>query len=263
MKSLVNTVTSRDGTRIAFESAGAGPAVVIVDGAMSSRSFGPSGPIAEALENQFTVHRYDRRGRGDSGDTLPYAVAREIEDLDAVIREAGGTASVLGISSGAGLALEAAAGGVPIAKLALFEPPYTADGGDVEDRRQEAEHMDALLAAGRRAEAVELFFSWVGMPDEAIAQMRGSPMWPALEAAAPTISYDDQVMGDGTVPRERARRIGVPTLLIDGSETSEELRRATMEVADAIPNAQRRTLEGQSHQADPETLVPILREFFA
>ena len=263
MKTLMNTVTSGDGTRIAFESRGAGPAVVLVDGAMCSRSFGPTGGLAEALADQFTVYRYDRRGRGESGDTQPYTVAREVEDLAAVIAEAGGSACVLGISSGAGLALEAAASGVPIAKLALFEPPYTADGGDPEQRRQDAAHMDELLAAGRRSEAVELFFGWVGMPDEAIAQMRSSPMWPALEAVAPTIAYDDRVMGDGTVPRDRARQISVPTVVIDGSESSDELRRAATAVANAIPRAQQRTLQGQSHQADPATLVPILREFFA
>ena len=263
MTTLTETVMSRDGTKIALEKTGGGPAVVLVDGAMCSRSFGPTGPLSEALTSNFTVYRYDRRGRGESGDTQPYAVTREIEDLEAVIAEAGGSACVLGISSGAGLAIEAAASGVPIEKLALFEPPYTADGGDTEQRRREAAHMDAILAAGRRSEAVELFFGWVGMPDEAIDQMRSSPMWPALEAAAPTIAYDDRVMGDGTVPRERARQIGVPTVLIHGSESSAELRYAAEAVADAIPHAQRRTLLGQSHQADPMTLVPILREFFA
>jgi pimeloyl-ACP methyl ester carboxylesterase len=263
MKTLTNAVTSRDGTLIAFESVGTGPAVVLVDGAMCSRSFGPTAAIADALKDRFTVYRYDRRGRGESGDTQPYAVAREIEDLEAVIREAGGSACVLGISSGAGLALEAAASGVPIAKLALFEPPYTADRSDPARRKEEAAHMDALLADGRRGDAVELFLGWVGMPDEAIAQMRGSPMWPLLEATAPTISYDDRVMGDGTVPRERAGRISVPTVLIHGSESADELQRATREVADSIPDAQLRTLAGQSHQADPETLAPVLKEFFA
>ena len=123
--------------------------------------------------------------------------------------------------------------------------------------------MDALLATGRRGEAVELFLGWVGMPDESIAQMRGSPIWPLLEAIAPTISYDDRVMGDGTIPRDRVRRIDVPTVLIHGSESSDELQRASREVADAIPQARLRTLAGQSHQADPETLVPVLKEFFA
>jgi pimeloyl-ACP methyl ester carboxylesterase len=263
MKTLTNAVTSPDGTRIAYETSGSGPAVVLVDGAMCSRSFGPTGQLADALKDRFTVVRYDRRGRGESGDTQPYAVAREIEDLAAVLDEAGGNVRVLGISSGAGLALEAAADGVPIARLALFEPPYTADGGDPEDRRREAARMDELLAAGRRGEAVELFFGWVGMPDEAIAQMRSSPMWPILEATAPTIAYDDRVMGDGTVHRERLRKIRVPTLLINGSESSAELRRAAGAVADAIPGAQRATLLGQSHQADPGTLVPILTGFFA
>jgi pimeloyl-ACP methyl ester carboxylesterase len=259
--SVVGTVTSRDGTSIAFDRSGTGPALVIVDGAMCSRQFGPSEATAEALSAHFTVYRYDRRGRGDSTDTPPYEVAREVEDLEALVAEAGGSAFVYGISSGAGLALEAAASGIPITRLALFEPPYTAEGGDASQQEEETLRMAKLLGDARRGEAVELFFAWVGLPDEAIAEMRSSPVWPALEAIAPTIAYDDKVMGDGTVPRERAARVNVPTIVIAGGLSSEDLRRAAQEVAAAIPQAAYRTLEGQSHTASPESLAPILTAF--
>jgi pimeloyl-ACP methyl ester carboxylesterase len=259
--STLSGVTSGDGTRIAYERTGAGPALVMVDGAMCSRAFGPSEATAAGLSGDFTVYRYDRRGRGDSTDTKPHAVAREVEDLAAVISEAGGSASVYGISSGAGLALEAAASGAPITRLVLFEPPYTAEGGDVTQQREETRRMEELLNAGRNGDAVELFFSWVGMPSGAVAQMRTSPTWPALEAMAPTIAYDNAAMGDGTVPHELAGRIRLPTLVIAGSLSSKELRHAAKTVAEAIPGARYRDLEGQSHAASPETLVPLLREF--
>ena len=259
--SMLSTVTSGDGTQIAIERTGAGPALVIVDGAMCSRAFGPSEAMAAALNRDFTVYRYDRRGRGDSTDTKPYAVAREIEDLGAVIEEAGGSAFVYGISSGAGLALEAAASGAPITKLALFEPPYTAEDGDTTKQAEDTRQMDDLLGAGRNGDAVELFFSWVGMPEAAVAQMRSSPVWPALDALAPTIAYDDAAMGDGTVPREKAAQIDVPTLVIAGALSSEELRRAAKTAANAIPGARYRDLEGQAHAASPESLAPLLKEF--
>jgi pimeloyl-ACP methyl ester carboxylesterase len=257
----LNGVTSNDGTRIAYEKTGAGPALVIVDGAMCSRAFGPRQATAAGLSGDFTVYRYDRRGRGDSTDTKPYAVAREVEDLAAVISEAGGSAIVYGISSGAGLALEAAAGGAPITRLVLFEPPYTAEGGDMTQQREETRQMAELLGAGRNGDAVELFFSWVGMPTEAVAQMRNSPPWPALETMAPTIAYDNAAMGDGTVPHDKAGRIRIPTLVIAGSLSSGELRHAAKTVAEAIPGARYRDLEGQSHTASPEMLLPLLREF--
>jgi pimeloyl-ACP methyl ester carboxylesterase len=257
----VERTTSLDGSTIAFERTGAGPALVIVDGAMCSRAFGPSEASAAALEGDFTVYRYDRRGRGESTDTAPYAVAREVEDLAAVIAEAGGSAFVYGISSGAGLALEAAATGVPIRRLALFEPPYTAEAGDPAEQQKDTDEMNELLKAGRHGDAVELFFSWVGMPEEAIARMRSSSAWPALEAIAPTIAYDGVVMGDDAVPRERAGRIGIPTLVIAGSLSSPELRHAAATVAQAIPEARYRALEGQAHTAAPEAVAPLLRDF--
>jgi pimeloyl-ACP methyl ester carboxylesterase len=258
---VLGNVTSRDGTSIAFERSGRGPALVLVDGALCWRQFGPMEATASALSADFTVYRYDRRGRGDSTDTPPYEVAREVEDLEALIDEAGGSAYVYGVSSGAGLALEAAASGAAIARLALFEPPYTAEGQDTAQHREDAGRMEALLRDGRQGDAVELFLGWVGLPDDAIAGMRRSPMWPSLEAVAPTIRYDDLVMGDGRVPRERMARVAAPTMVIAGSLSSEELRHAAEAVAEAIPRARFCSLDGQSHTASPQSVVPILKEF--
>jgi len=254
-------VTSVDGTRIGYERTGDGPALVLVDGALCFRAFGPMPPLAQVLAPDFTVYTYDRRGRGESGDTAPYAVAREVEDLAAVIRAAGGSASVYGISSGAALAMEAAAGGVPIRKLALYEPPYTAEGGDTGPVAESNRRLNELLAAGRRGDAVEFFMTGVGAPAEAIAGMRRSPMWPVFEGVAPTIAYDFAILGDGTVPRERAARVAVPTLVADGGASPDFLRRPTKALADAIPGAHYQTLDGQTHEVSPEVIGAVLTEF--
>jgi pimeloyl-ACP methyl ester carboxylesterase len=257
----IGIVTSGDGTRIAVERSGAGPALVIVDGALCSRAFGPSEATAAAMGGNFTVYRYDRRGRGESGDTPPYTVEREVEDLVAVIGETGGPAMVYGISSGAALAIRAAATGAPISRLALFEPPYTAEGGDSERQGLQVREMAELLGSGRNGDAVELFFSWVGMPGEVVEQMRHSPMWSALERVAPTLGYDNAVMGDGSVPRGEVARITLPTLVLAGELSSGELRRAARSVAEAIPGALYRDIGGQAHTAAPESVAPLLKEF--
>jgi pimeloyl-ACP methyl ester carboxylesterase len=261
--SAAGTVTSRDGTRIAFERFGDGPVLVLVDGALCHRSFGPMTPLARLLAPDFTVYRYDRRGRGDSGDTAPYAVAREIEDLEAVIAETGQPASVFGMSSGAVLALEAAAAGVAISKLALYEPPLTVGDEDPEETREFGERLEQLVAAGRRSDAVEFFLTSGGVPAEAIAEMKQEPSWPLFEAVAPTLVYDNEVLGDGAVPRERAATLTVPTLVANGGESPDFFRQAARATAEAIPGAVHRTLEGQSWgQVEPDALAPLLREFF-
>ena len=256
------TVRSQDGTKIAFDRFGEGPAVVLVDGAMCYRSFGPMRPLGEILARNFEVYTYDRRGRGESGDTAPYAVAREVEDLEALITEAGDAAFVYGLSSGAALALEAAASGVAITKLALYDPPFTAEGGDPQTKQAYSRQLAELLAAGRRGDAVRLFMTTVGVPDEAVAGMRSQPAWPLFEAIAPTLAYDDAILGDGMVPRERAAKVTMPTLAIDGEASQGDLRRATKATADALPNAKYRTLEGQTHDVAPEALAPVIERFF-
>jgi pimeloyl-ACP methyl ester carboxylesterase len=256
----VSELISSDGTTIGVGQTGNGPPLVLVDGALCHRGFGPSADLSAALASEFTVVSYDRRGRGESGDTPPYAPEREIEDLAVVIAAVGGSAFVYGISSGAALAMEAAARGVPITRLALFEPPFT---GEFEDPRsivEEHAELDGLLAADRCGEAVERFLGYM-MPPEIIVEMRDTPAWADLEAIAPTLRYDNAVMGDGTIPRERAQLIEVPTLLMAGSASPEILRESAAEVARAIPGASLYTLEGETHTSEPAAEIAALRDF--
>ncbi|GAO02041.1 alpha/beta fold hydrolase [Anaeromyxobacter sp. PSR-1] len=252
-------VISRDGTAIAFERHGAGPALVVVDGALCSRAFGPVPRLAPLLARRFTVIAYDRRGRGGSGDTAPYAVAREVEDLAALVEAAGGSAAALGFSSGAALALEAAASGVRLTEVAAYEPPWVDDGGganaghDVELRR--------LLAAGRRGATVRYFMRrMVGVPAMAVWAMRLLPMWRKLEAVAHTLPYDAAIMGDWAVPAARLSALRVPVLLMNGGKTAPALARAARGAAAAIPGARHLELPGQTHAVEPELLAETLEE---
>src|SRR4028119_1091533 len=263
----VDKVTSRDGTPIAFDRLGDGPPVIMVCGAMCDRAL--MRPTAEELAKHFAVFNYDRRGRGDSADTAPYAVEREIEDIGAPIIEAGRTASVYGHSSGAGLVLHAAAHGLPIAKIVLHDPPYAPD-SDEEARRSSweyGENLKALLSEDRRGDAIELFMTMVGMPQEMIEGMRHTPRWAKLEAIAPTLAYDSEVMGDigreGPIPVDRASRVTVPALVLTGGADYPWMTDVGRQVAEAMPNGGHRVLQGQEHAVPPEVLVPVLAEFFA
>ena len=260
----MNQVISKDGTIIAFDRSGKGPAVILVGGAFQYRAIDPrTAQLAALLAEHFTVFHYDRRGRGDSSDTQPYAVEHEVEDLDALIKEAGGPAAVFGMSSGGVLALEAASRGLAITKLALYEPPFNS--GDESGRRASESYtrqLTDLLAEGRRGDAVALARTTWGAPPEAIAGMRQTPIWSLFEAVAPTLAYDDAIMGDGSVPTERLSSITVPTLVIDGGASPAFMHNAAQAVAHALPNAQRRTLEGLTHDVAPEALAPVLVEFF-
>ena len=262
----MDKVTSSDGTPIAFDWLGDGPPVIAVCGAMCDRAL--MRPTAEELAKYFTVFNYDRRGRGDSGDTAPYAVEREIEDIGALMDEAGGTASVYGHSSGAGLVLHAAAHGLPIAKVALHDPPYAPD--DEEARRSAREYgetLKAMLSEDRPGDAVELFMRTVGMPQEMVEGMRQTPRWAELEAMAPTLAYDSEIMGDiargGTVPIDQAGRVTVPALVLTGGADYPWMTEVGRRLADGIANGHHRVLEGQEHVVPPEVLVPVLTEFFA
>jgi pimeloyl-ACP methyl ester carboxylesterase len=258
----MSILTSKDGTAIAFDKQGQGPAVILVDGAMCYRNAGPMTPLAALLETDFTVFTYDRRGRGESSDTLPFAVEREIEDIEALIKEAGGSAFVYGISSGGALSIAAATRLPSIKKLALYEVPYVAL--DESGRQAAAEYtkrLTEILSTGQRGDAIALFMTRVGMPAEAMAGMRHSPMWAGLEAIAPTLGYDNAVMGDSTVPPQAAS-ISVPTLVMDGGASPAFLRDAAKTLANAIPGAQYRTLEGQTHDVAATATAPVLKEFF-
>jgi pimeloyl-ACP methyl ester carboxylesterase len=256
------TISSADGTAIAYESVGDGPPLVLVDGAMCYRAAGPMASLAARLSGHFTVYTYDRRGRGESSDTAPYAVAREVEDLQAVIGQTGGPAFVHGLSSGAALVLATAAVEPRIVKTSFYEPPFM---GEVEDPQRGQEYRDGLvelLSAGRRGDAVAWFMAYVGVPEPVAAGMRGGPGWPGLEAIAPTLAYDAAVMGDGRVPLDRAAQITVPSLVLAGSAGPPGLRRAAEALGKALPTAEFRVLDGQTHDVDPDVLAPVLVDFF-
>jgi pimeloyl-ACP methyl ester carboxylesterase len=219
-------------------------------------------PLAELLAEHFTVFNYDRRGRGDSGDASPYAVEREVEDLDAVIEAGGGSAFVYGTSSGGALALEAAASGLAITKLALWEPPFSLDESSRPPQDQ-VERYNEMISAGRRGDAVEYFMTKVvGLSSEFVAHAKNAPFWQAQEALAHTLAYDATIMGDYSLPVERAASVTAPTLVMAGGESFPFMRETAQALADVIPDAQRRILEGQEHNVDPSALAPVLVEFF-
>jgi pimeloyl-ACP methyl ester carboxylesterase len=260
----MQTVRSADGTTIAYDEQGQGPALIVVNGAMNTRSSGSNPQLAALLAQRLTVYSFDRRGRGDSGDTSPYAVAREIEDVEALVAVAGGTASVYGHSSGACLALEAAAAlGERVTRLAMYEAPYN---DDPEAKRAWGAYIVQLtdtLADGRRGDAIALFMSYVGVPADQIAGMRQAPFWSDLEAVAPTLAYDHTGLlgSDAAVPVERAARIGASTLVMHGGASFAFMGETARTLTQAIPLAQLRTLEGQTHEVDPAVLAPALIDF--
>ncbi len=257
----MDTVTSRDGTTIAFERMGEGPPVVLVCGGSVDRM--SNARLAQILASDFTVFNYDRRGRGDSGDTQPYAIEREVEDIEAVVDEAGGSAFVWGSSSGAVLALIAAASGLQFTKLALWEPPFVPEGSPRPPEDQVAQY-ETMVAEGRRGDAVEYFMSKVvGMPPEFVAGARAQPWWGATEALAHTLAYDARIMGDYTIPTERAASVKIPTLVIAGGADYPWMRDTATALAAALADGQTRFLEGQGHDVDPSVLAPVLKEFFA
>ncbi len=261
----MKTVRSKDGTTIAYDQTGSGPPVILVDGALCSRAFGPMPKLAPILARHFTVINYDRRGRNQSGDTAPYMVDREVEDLAALINEAGGSAFVLGVSSGAALALAAAASGVNIKKLALYEPPYIANGKSGHQPPTDSQvQLARLISAGRRGDAVKFFMvKMVGTPAIFGLILPLLPVWKKLKAAAHTLPYDAAVMGDFTVPTQRVASIAVRTLVMGGGKSPAPLRHAVESVADAVPNAQRLMLKGQTHNVALKALAPVVEEFFA
>ncbi len=264
----MSKVTSKDGTEIAYEKQGTGPAVILVDPALCYRSFGPMTHLAELLSPHFTVYTYDRRGRGESGNSKPYAVEREVEDIDAVIQEAGGGAFVYGISSGACLALEAAIKlGGKIRKLALYEPPYNSEKGALPAWKEYRKQLAGLIKADHRGDAVALFMQFVGTPADQVDGMRQAPVWPVFEAVAPTLAYDAAAIGeDRLAPVKLAAGITVPALVMDGGANlafMPFMHETATALAKAIPHAQQRTLEGQTHDVKLEVLAPVLVAFFS
>lgn len=258
----MQSVTSKDGTTITYEQLGAGPAVILVCGGSVDRS--SNAGLAALLAERFTVYNYDRRGRGESGDTQPYAVEREVEDIEAVADAAGGTAYLYGASSGAALAMEAARMlPTKITKLAMWEPPYIPEGFP-RPPADTAQTFSDLVAQGKRGEAAEHFMAKVvGLPPEFVAQARTSPWWPAQVALAHTLAYDATVMGDYTLPVERATEVKIPTIVLDGGASFPFMHPTAVALAGALPHGQQRTLAGQRHDADAEVLAAAVGEFFA
>jgi pimeloyl-ACP methyl ester carboxylesterase len=263
---VVEKVRSKDGTEIAYDRVGDGPALVLVGAAWNDRM--SAAPLAQLLASEFSVYTYDRRGRGDSGNTEPYAVEREIEDLTAVIEGAGDSAYAFGVSSGAALALEATAGGAPISKLAMYEPPYIVDDTRPPIPDDYIEHLDQLVAEGKRNEVVSYFMTAaVGMPAEMAEQMAASPMADAMEPLAHTVAYDGRVMLRGgmsgkPLPARFTQTVTVPTLVMDGGASDAWMRNAARALVALLPDVQYRTLEGQDHAAPPDILAAEIEEFF-
>jgi pimeloyl-ACP methyl ester carboxylesterase len=262
----MNTLSSADGTTIAYDCHGEGPALILIDGALTVHSSGSGAELAKLLAPHFTVYGFDRRGRGASGDTLPYAVDREIDDIEALIDHAGGPAFLYGHSSGGPLAMRAAIRlGGKVSKIAMSEPPYTHDPGAQESWSRYLRQLAGALADGRRDDAVALFLRFVGTPAEQLDRMRRAPYWPGMAAVAPTLAYDHAaIIGEPwSVPAELAARVGVPALVMSGDAGLPFMPGAARALSQAIPRGELRLLEGQPHQVDPGVLAPVMVEFFA
>jgi pimeloyl-ACP methyl ester carboxylesterase len=275
-----DTVTSKDGTSIAFDRLGNGPSVILVAGALGFRSHATFADLAARLARRFTVYNYDRRGRGDSGDTAPYAVQREVEDIDALIDAAGGSASLYGLSSGAVLGLEAGSKlPTKVRKLALYEPPFIVDDSRPPVPKNYVRRLDELIAAGRRGDAVEVFLTdAIRIPAEFVAEMRNPPAatdqapnqpppWAEMEKVAHTLAYDGRVMGDtmsgNPLPTYRWTSATSPTLVITGGNSEAFFHNGARALVGGLPDAKHRILDGQDHNVDSAVLAPVLDEFFA
>ena len=264
---VAQKIASADRTPIAYERVGDGPPLIIVGGAWNTRRSGTE--LAERLADDFTVYTYDRRGRGDSGDAQPYSVEREVEDLEAVIAAAGGSAVLFGHSSGGALALETTARSVTVSKLAMYEPPYIVDHSRPPLAEDYIAHLEDLVAAGRRREVVSYFMTEaVGMPAEMAQQLANSPMAESMEPVAHTVAYDGRVMlrgsmNGGPLPSGWRDSVTVPTLVMDGGNSPAWLHSAARALVALLPDVCYRTLEGQDHAASPEAIAPQLEEFLA
>lgn len=259
-------VTSADGTRIAYETHGTGPALICVDGAMCYRGFGSMHPLAELLKDRFTVYLFDRRGRGESGNTLPYAPEREVEDIAALLEAAGGEAFLYGISSGAALALRAASALPGISKLALYEAPFVVDTTETAMAPDFRARMESAIAAGRPGVAVRMFMARVRVPWFVILMMRLSPAWKQMTAVGVTLPHDIELVET----YQRQQRLtgaewagaNMPALVMGGGKSPAWMQNAQKAIAAVLPDATHKTLPGQTHMIKFEALAPALREFF-
>jgi pimeloyl-ACP methyl ester carboxylesterase len=261
------TVTSADGTTIAYETQGIGPALILVDGAMCHRDFGPARGLAAALADTHTVYLYDRRGRGQSGNTVPWQKDREIDDLAALLDAAGGQAHLLGCSSGAVLAADAAAQHPGFTRIALYEPPFIVDDTRAPRGTDFTHDTEALIARGDRSAAIRKFMKDVGVPAAMLHIMALTPVWKKLKATAHTLPYDQHILGDTGrgLPLDPTRWAGatMPALVMDGGKSPQYMRNAARALSEALPNAGYRTLPGQTHVVKPTALAPAVKDFLA
>ncbi len=256
-------VTSKDGSRIAFEKSGTGPALIIVSGALSARTLYEGEPmlLVGMLSKHFTVYIYDRRGRGESTNEQPYAVQREIDDLESLIDHAGGRANLYGVSSGGALSLHAVGklGAAKVPKLAIYEVPY-GQGEETFDKQKQG--VNERIKNGKPGDAAEFFLSQIGTPAEALEKMKSSPAWRTIEKIDFTLAYDYQVLGDGAIPRNVVKSITIPTLVMVGEKSMDFINATAEQLARLMPNAEHKTLKGQMHQPKAEVVAPVLIEFF-
>ena len=264
---MTSFTASADGTRIAFDRIGDGSPIILVHPAYGHRAFDPPmAQLAELLASRFSVLTYDRRGRGESGDTTPYGVSREVDDIAALLEEAGGAACLYGMSSGAVLALEAAISGLAMNALALYEPPFITDDSRLPYPDDYVAHLRQLVASGRRGDAVAYAMENVGLPKAAVDQMRSQPFWPAFERVAHTLVYDGMVM-DATqrghpLATQRFKQINIPALVIVGSKAPAWARNSAEALVAALPQGKLQVIEADFHAVDANTLAPILIDFF-
>ncbi len=264
---MTRFTTSADGTEIAYSITGSGPALILVDGAMCHRMFGPSTELASVLDKDFTVYTYDRRGRGETGDgATPWSVEHEIEDLDTVIKEAGGSAFVFGTSSGAVLALEAATRLPSITRLAIYELPMVVDDTYPPRPADIVQQMNDMLARDDRSGMLSKFMKMVGVPGIGLAIMKLTPVWKKLKLVAHTLPWDLRILGDDgrgkPLPADRWK-IKVPTLVMNGGKSPEYLRNTMKNVAEVLGDVEYQELPGQTHMLKSSAAAPVLVEFFS
>ena len=260
-------VTSRDGTVIAYEVSGSGKPLILVDGAMCYRDSGPMRPLAEQLKDRFTVVSYDRRGRGESGNTLPWSLDREVEDIAALLAAVGGSAYIYGCSSGGALALEASSRLAGIERLVVYEAPFIVDGSREPMTDEKLRQLDAAVAAGRHGDAVKLFMRFVGVPGVVLFIMPFMGVWKKLTGIAHTLPYDLTIVAPyergRPLPKDRWSGVKVPTLVVDGSKSPQWMRNAMQSLASVLPDARYRTLDGQTHMVVAAKQAPVIKEFLA
>lgn len=264
----MQTVTSRDGSRIAYDRHGSGPAVILVGGALGYRKFSKMEELAKLLAERCTVINYDRRGRGDSTEVKPFALQREIEDIAVLIEAEGGSASLWGWSSGGALALRAAATGIGVERLSVYEVPFMVTPHAKRPTPDYGERLDELIEAGDRSGAVKHFMrNSIGIPAPFVAMMRLMPMWKGLKVTAHTLPYDWAALGRHTMygaplNAEEWAPVTAPTLVAYGAKSPAVLRQGSSALAEVLPNAELRELKGVSHNVKMNVLAPLLAEFF-